>query len=285
LEDVNGTLLDNIGLSNSVFSSRTSSSATTGGFVYGDGANLDAKYTLDGIDLASTTNTVTGAIPGVTFQLKGIQKSTDTPATLSVNVNTSQIQSNVQQFISAYNDLLSYVKQETSVDATTGTRQIFATDTMFTNLRFNLQNVFYSPVAGVDSSANMLFKIGIKQATDGSLSIADQATFGAAISSNAANVASLFNFNNGSSSGVAVRMKNLMDGFLASGGQMDTTSTSYTTQLSSLKTKIQTTSDNIDKQTADYQTKLANLQGILNDVTNQQTQINSIISAINSYSA
>ena len=66
------------------------------------GAN--ASLTVNGISIASASNTVTGAVPGLTLNLLGASPGTD--VSLSVTNNTSQVSTAISQFVTDYNTLI-----------------------------------------------------------------------------------------------------------------------------------------------------------------------------------
>ena len=70
----------------------------------------DASFTVDGMSMTSSTNTVTTAIQGVTLNLLGADPNT----TLTVNVghDTQGIESEINAMISAYNSVMSYVNTQ-----------------------------------------------------------------------------------------------------------------------------------------------------------------------------
>ena len=79
----------------------------------------NAALTIDGVPFSSTSNTVTGAIQGVTLNL--ISQSTGSPAQssqLTVGPDTSQITSAINNFVSAYNTVISTINTQYVVDPT-----------------------------------------------------------------------------------------------------------------------------------------------------------------------
>jgi flagellar hook-associated protein 2 len=70
----------------------------------------DATFTVDGVKLTSASNTVTNAIPGVTFQLLSAGNATAdaTPQTVQVVIDndTSNIESAISTFVSDYNTVI-----------------------------------------------------------------------------------------------------------------------------------------------------------------------------------
>jgi flagellar hook-associated protein 2 len=62
----------------------------------------DAKLTIDGLAVTSKSNTVTGAISGLTLNLVA---ASPTAATVTVDNNTKGLQTSIQTFVDAYNTL------------------------------------------------------------------------------------------------------------------------------------------------------------------------------------
>jgi flagellar hook-associated protein 2 len=76
----------------------------------------NASLTVDGVPFASTTNTVTGAIQGVTLNL--VSQSPGNPVQLTVAPDQNQITTAVNNFISAYNTVITTDNQQYAVDPT-----------------------------------------------------------------------------------------------------------------------------------------------------------------------
>jgi len=76
----------------------------------------NASLTVDGVPFSSTTNTVKGAIQGVMFSL--VSQSPGNPVQLSVGPDQNQITTAVNNFISAYNTVVTTNNQQYAVDPT-----------------------------------------------------------------------------------------------------------------------------------------------------------------------
>jgi len=62
-----------------------------------------------GLDIVRATNTVTDVIPGVTLNL---QKSSVTPATISVQNDVASSRAKIEDFVSAWNDIVTYMNEQ-----------------------------------------------------------------------------------------------------------------------------------------------------------------------------
>ena len=78
------------------------------------GAN--AALTIDGVPFSSSSNTVSGAIQGVTLNL--VSQSPGNPVQLTVGPDTNQITSAIDNFVSAYNTVISTINTQYVVDPT-----------------------------------------------------------------------------------------------------------------------------------------------------------------------
>jgi len=73
------------------------------------GLAQDASLTIDGLAVTSKSNTVTGAISGLTLNLLTVPAIPGTPVTVTVDTNTKGLQTSVQAFVDAYNTLKSTI--------------------------------------------------------------------------------------------------------------------------------------------------------------------------------
>ncbi len=153
---------------------------------------VNANLTVDGVPVSSASNTVTGAIPGVTINLAGTTP-TGIPATLSVAANTTTIGNAITQFVSDYNSAIKLVNSQYTFDGTSGAQGVLASDPTIRSLQQSLLSVLnyvHAPATGVTTTPT-LASLGITAGTDGTLSI-DTDTLGSALVNNASDVQDFF---------------------------------------------------------------------------------------------
>jgi len=133
-------------------------------------AGKNASLTVNGISISSATNTVTGAVPGLTLNL--LSASPGTQVTLSVSPDTSQASTAINQFVSDYNTLISALN--TQFTYTSGSGQgVLAEDPTVRNLQTVLLGALdytYTPASGTTTVPN-LTALGITVQSDGTLSV------------------------------------------------------------------------------------------------------------------
>ena len=167
--------------------------------------SLSAEVILDGVTAYRSTNSISDLIPGLSFQL--YQADSGKPVTLTVDNDLSTISDKVAAFITAYNDIVTYVKEQrkTSSDGTVGEDQVLHNDNLLLAVYRKVQSIFGSGAAGVDSGAlKSLGDVGIDLSSDGTLSVTDDNKFEDALLSNLDQVRDLFGFNGNASSGLSV---------------------------------------------------------------------------------
>jgi flagellar hook-associated protein 2 len=72
-----------------------------------NGVAKNAKLTIDGLEVTSKSNTVSGAISGLTLNLTTVSEGTppSKPTAVTVDANTKGLQTSIQSFVDAYNTL------------------------------------------------------------------------------------------------------------------------------------------------------------------------------------
>ena len=276
MQNVTGTLLDDLGLTAAVLSGRTKSTSTTAGYSNTDAGALNSLFTLDGIDFERETNSVTDVLSGVTLDLKGSQTADDSEITLTIAANKSAITDKIKEFITNYNAVLTYLNQKTGIDSDTKTRQVLAGDSTITGLKYDLRNIVSGVISGIaGGNPHIISDIGISIARDGSLTLNDPDLLEEKLSSVSA-VANVFN----STNGIATRMKATLKSMLTYGsGQIEIVSKSTRDQISSLKDRIAHQNKRIDVQVERYKNQFLQLQSVYNQISIQQQTISSILSA------
>ncbi|MBR1131001.1 flagellar filament capping protein FliD [Bradyrhizobium iriomotense] len=109
-----------------------------------------AEFTLDGISMTRDTNDISDVLSGVTFSL--LQATPDgTSLNISIETDTSQIESAVETFVTNYNALRDEViaQQATATDGTADSSAVLFGDGTMRNIMDALQNALNSTVGGM----------------------------------------------------------------------------------------------------------------------------------------
>jgi flagellar hook-associated protein 2 len=147
----------------------------------------DASLTVDGVPVTSSSNTVTGAISGVTLNLLG--SSPGTVINLDIAPDTDSITTAVNNYVTAYNTLISDVNTQIGYDATTQTAGVLQSDSVAQQLQSALlASTNYNAGSGTYPTLDSL---GITTNTDGTLTL-DSTQLATALQNNPSAVGAFF---------------------------------------------------------------------------------------------
>jgi flagellar hook-associated protein 2 len=237
--DANGSRLAIEANSSGSASNFTVSTSDTGYGFSQAATGANASLTVDGISIASASNTVTGAISGVTLNL--LSASPNEQVSLNIAPDTSQASTAINQFVTDYNTLVSALNTQYS-DTGSG-EGVLATDSTVRSLQEDVLNALdytYTPSSGTTTVPN-LTSLGISVNNDGTLTV-DSGALNSVLANNFSDVQNFFQ--GASYNGFA----NMMD-----------------QQLTSF-----TSSDN-GAFTVDLQSMSSELSGLQDDISNFQT--------------
>lgn len=163
----------------------------------GTGKNLeekvtatDAEFSIDGIDITSDSNTITGAIEGVTLDLKEADGGV-TNASVKITENRSAITDAVNDFIEAYNKLVDTSNKLSSYNAETGEAGVLLGDATLRSVTSQVRRLLSDSVEGLSGSYSSLINLGIKTTEGGKLSL-DETKLNEALDDDFNNVARVF---------------------------------------------------------------------------------------------
>ena len=154
-------------------------------------AAADAAFSINGLDISSSLNTVDNAIEGVTLTLKAATDVGEV-ALVSINDNTAGIVGAINTFKDGYNDLIKAINDLTSYNADLGRGSVLTGDPGIRSLGQKLRTMLNTQVENVSSNVGSLAELGITtDVKDGTLSI-NTTTLNGFIASDPLDVASIF---------------------------------------------------------------------------------------------
>jgi len=154
-------------------------------------AAANASLTVDGVPIQSATNTVTGAIPGVTLSLLG--SSLGSPISLTVASDAGQVSTAINQFVTDYNTAIGLVNTQFDIVSGTTAEGVLASDPTVVSLQSTLEqalNYVNVPATG-STTVSSLNDLGISAGTDGTLTV-DSTTLDNALTNNPGDVQNFF---------------------------------------------------------------------------------------------
>ncbi|MDO6385104.1 MULTISPECIES: flagellar filament capping protein FliD [unclassified Uliginosibacterium] len=174
-------------------------------------AATNAVFTLDGVQVTRSSNVISDALDGVTLTLN--KKNIGTPTTLNITQDGTAIQKKVEDFITAYNNVVNTIKTQTAWNNDTKTAAALNGDAAVRGIQSQLRSI----VSGSLSSGSLtrLSDIGIKIETSGTLTL-DSTKFKNVLADPTKDIGSLFA--EGTVSGFADQIADRVKEFLGTDG-------------------------------------------------------------------
>jgi len=177
-------------------------------------AAQDALIRIDGLDVMSDSNTITGAIQGVTISLAG--SAPGQTASLSVVNDTAKASETVNNFVESYNKLIETFDQLSSFNAETKVAGPLLGDATLRGIRAQIRRELSTVVTDIDANFSTLSEVGIEVQLDGTLSVNDD-RLATTLADDFSKFGQLF----ATTDGFAVRAFDLVDRYLDNDGVLE----------------------------------------------------------------
>ena len=246
----------------------------------GNNLGADASLTVDGVPVLSGSNTVTGAIPGVTLTLSG---TTSNPITLDIQPDLTQVSTAINNFVSAYNQVMTDINTQNTYSGT-GTAPPLMGDPSLDLLQSQLLNDITTSVSGNGAAIN-LQAIGIQVQQDGTLSVAsttsaDSMDLNDALTNDFSAVQNLFQST--SPAGVAQTFNsNLIKLTDPTNGPLNLDMSSVSSQVNDLNSQISDFQYQLQQTQAQLTTEYSTINTTLEQLPETLNQINQQLNALN----
>jgi flagellar hook-associated protein 2 len=157
----------------------------------------DAELIIDGVSFSRETNTVIGAIPGVTLTLFK-ETGPDTDITVNVFSNPSAVRGKVEAFVSSFNRVIEELNIAQSFDPETRQKGPLLGDAAARVVMQRLQSLAKTRVPGLNEAQDGLVHVGLTTAPNGTLTL-DSSKLDAALLADPLAVGRIFAFVNSES--------------------------------------------------------------------------------------
>lgn len=240
-------------------------------------AGQDASLTVDGVAIQSASNTVTTAIPGVTFQLLSASASPSSPVQVQITNDNSAVVAATNDVVNAYNSVIQVIKTQEGKDSNGNAEPLFGNPILST-----LQNQLTGALLGGAASGAIqsVTQLGISFNQDGTLSL------------NADTLTSVLNSNFSDVTGFLQNAGSFGKNFATVLNNLGTQSTQGAVYLAQQQNSTQEAT--LNKSISDQEARLATMKTsltqelntaneILQSIPSQLDQIDKIYSAVTGY--
>lgn len=235
----------------------------------------NTKLTVNGIAVTSATNSVVGAVQGVTMTVSKIGTST-----LAVQKDTGSIESAVSAFVKAYNSLQSVATKLTAFDPAGKSGAVLLGDSTLRNIQVGVRSALTTPQAEVGNGLTMLSHIGVSFEKDGTLAL-DSVKLKSALDGNMGGVATLFSGTAGVG-GYGNSLSTLITGYTATtGGVLSAATKGISSSLDSLAKQYAATSERVEATVARYKAQFTQLDVMMSSMNQTSAYLTKQFDALN----
>jgi flagellar hook-associated protein 2 len=238
---------------------------------------LDASLTVDGLATTSASNTVTNAIPGVTFQL--LSSAVNTPVQVQITNDNSSIETAAQSFVTAYNAVAASIKTQEGKDSSGNAEPLYGNPALAL-LQTNLSQALFSGKAS--GGVSSITQLGLTVNQDGTLTL-DSSVLDAKLNSSFSDVEGFFQQSGSFGQSLTTTLNNV--GSTSTTGSLSLALAQNATQEAGLTTNI----SNLEARLAIEQTSLTTELNLANQelqaIPAQIDAVNKLYSAFTGYNS
>lgn len=230
-------------------------------------AAQDALVRIDGLDVYSASNTIAGAIDGVTLNLLEANPGSET--SLDVVNDHDAVRDSVDSFVALYNELVGVLDQLTAYDAETKLAGPLLGDTTARSIRDQLRREMSVAVTDLEADFATLSEVGIEIQLDGSLEV-DSDKLSGVLEEDFTRFGQLFS----ATDGYAVRMYDLAEVYLRTGGILQTRTDGLNTQIEDYNDQRVSLNERLVSLEARLLRQFNALDSLLGELTQTSTFLN-----------
>ncbi len=146
-------------------------SVTTEGYDMEVTAGQDAKIVIDGIAVTRSDNSIDDVISGATLDISRVEAGSTVNITISRD--TDSIKGKVNDFTTAYNDIIEFVNQEFAFNEDSGKAGLLSGESTLRTIKSIIQSTISNTIPLLPTDSNALSLIGITSDKNGKLSVKD----------------------------------------------------------------------------------------------------------------
>jgi flagellar hook-associated protein 2 len=235
----------------------------------------DASLTVDGVAITTGSNTVSNAIPGVTFQLLG--SSPGTQIQVEIANNNTDIETAVGKFVSAYNAVINDINGQEKNDSTGKAEPLFGNPTLAL-IQSKITGALFSGAAS--GAIKNITQLGIGLNNDGTLTL-NADTLDSALNSSFADVTGFLQNSGSFGQTLATSLNNL--GTQAPNGAVFLAQQQNNAQEKALNTSMSNEDALLAAQKVQLTDELNAANQILQSIPSQLNQVNELYSAFTGF--
>lgn len=221
----------------------------------------DAVFSVNGLSVSRSSNTVTDVINGVTFNLAKEGGNTK----LTVAANTDAAVTAVTAFVKAYNDSIGQLKSLTAFDAASNKGAVLTGDGTARSIHAQLAALMGAKVTNVPGGISRLSDIGVAMQKDGTLAL-DSSKFKAALADPDTDVAAFFTQTTTDNQGIAVRFNTLLTSLVGTNSLISARTEGINTSIKSLQKQTEALNLRLEQIEKRYRAQFTSLDTLVSSM-------------------
>ncbi len=239
-------------------------------------AAANASATINGIVVTSSSNTLSGVADGITLTLG---KVSATPVEVTVEADNESVKKAINDFVSAFNELANYIRDQTKYDPGSKTGGPLQGDRTVIGLQTQLRGVL-NQASTASGTWSVLSEVGISMKADGTLGVTSSKLDDAL--ENPAELRKLLatNGNDVASSGFMDRFADVGSSVLSADGSLETLEASLNARVkrnddrqAQMEDRLASTEARLRAQYQALDTSMAKLNALSSYVTQQMASL------------
>ena len=222
-----------------------------------------AHINVDGIEIFADSNSLDEAIPGLTLDL--MQAEVGTTTNISVSLDEAAITSQIKDFVSGYNDIMSFISSQVPKEGSSG--GIMGGDSEMYAVKRRLQGLLTTMV-GSSGGLVAMSQLGLETQRDGTITLDDEKLTDA-IRNDLDGVEKLL-VGDGDAEGIAVQFQNYLEGITSiTDGISATVENSTSSNVRRIDSRIEQMEMRLAKKEETMLNKFSAMEQLVSGLNNQ----------------
>ncbi|MGL5740229.1 MAG: flagellar filament capping protein FliD [Plesiomonas shigelloides] len=235
----------------------------------------NAKFTVDGQAMESSTNKVKDAIQGITLELTDVSDTSDgtnfKTNRITVDYDRDGVKDSLKKFVDAYNKVIDVTTELTKYNKETKTAAPLTGDSLTRTLNTEMRGILTAPDEN-NKDIKFLADLGITSDRDGKLQIDDK-KLDEALEKHFTQAGDMF----GGKDGIVGKMESLMKDYVGTGGTL----TEKDKTLQEQKSKLDTQISAFEKHMKEYEARVtAQFSALDQSIAQMNQQMSTLMSSL-----
>jgi flagellar hook-associated protein 2 len=223
-----------------------------------------AAFMVDGIAMTRSTNLISDIYEGVSITLKKASLAGEA-ATVSISRDSEAIKANIEEFVNAYNEIVSLISDKSLYDSEAKSGGPLTGDSTARSILSGLRGVIIKGVGGLPQGMSALSNLGISSGRDGKLSL-DSTVLEERLASDLEGASDIF----GAAGGISEQMTGFIDKLTDSvDGRIVLRKKSLESMISAFDKDIERIEARLDRLEEDLTRQFAGLEGLIGTLNAQ----------------